>query len=131
MSAIPHQLSSVKVYTMEHRGESNPKHLPHVSYKRTLFVQVLGKVLASGGKRGTSIHALVSGIQNAGEICCALCHCSGKQNGDDCSGNANTLIFGRLTARGFSYGCFNTLRHQVVPRGRITVWVVACARPTW
>lgn len=75
MSGIPHQLSSLKVHTIEQWGESNPKHLSYVSYTHRLFVQVLGKTLAGGergGKRGGYINSCTSspkGLSRASVVC--------------------------------------------------------------
>lgn len=64
MSGIPHQLSSLKVHTIEQWGESNPKHLSCVFYMHSLFVLVQGKTLARlregvFREEDVSIHALV------------------------------------------------------------------------
>ena len=96
MSGIPHQLSSLKVHTIEQWGESNPKHLSYVSYTHRLFVQVLGKTLAKRGEgvrereRGGYINSCTSSPKGLSRgLCCLSSRCSaGKQNGEDCPTNA-------------------------------------------
>lgn len=87
MSGIPHQLSSLKVHTIEQRGESNPKHLSYVSYMHRLFVQVLGKALAWRERIETGIyqfmHYFSKGIQQR-----LLLWVASLQNGDGCPTNA-------------------------------------------